>query len=165
MQPLTLSQIRYSFINASRSESARLTPPPGFDRLDWDGLDVLGWRDPKMPLRGYLALRTTDGRLVSVLLRAPAGGARKNRAVLCELCRSVEATNDVLLWVARRAGASGRNGNTVGTLICADFACSANVRIAPPEGDMHPDPQLVVDRQIEGLIARADQFARRVSER
>lgn len=165
MQAITLTQIRSSFINASRSEVARLTPPPGFDRLDWDALDVLGWRDPKMPLRGYLALRTTESRLVSVLLRAPAGGARKNRAVLCELCRSVEATNEVLLWVARRAGAAGRNGNTVGTLICADFTCSANVRMAPPEGDMHPDPAAVVARQIDGLIARAGQFAERVGER
>ncbi|OMH33269.1 FBP domain-containing protein [Tersicoccus sp. Bi-70] len=165
MRPVTPAQIRSSFINASRSEAARLTLPPGFDQLAWDTLDVLGWRDPKMPLRGYLTLRTTGDRLVSVLLRAPAGGARKNRAVLCELCRSVEATNDVLLWVARRAGAAGRNGNTVGTLICADFACSANVRVAPPEGDMHPDPAAVVARQIDGLIARADQFAERVRER
>ncbi|MDP9885287.1 hypothetical protein J2W21_002809 [Sinomonas atrocyanea] len=162
MQKTTLNQIRSSFINASRSEAARLSPPKDFDDLDWDALDVLGWRDPKMPLRGYLVVPQADGRIVSALLRAPEGGARKNRAVLCELCRSVDATNDVLLWVARRAGASGRNGNTVGTLICADFECSANVRVEPPADPINPDPSLVVAKRIEGLGARAGLFVEKV---
>lgn len=162
MQKITVQQIRSSFINASRSEAARLSPPHDFDVLDWERLDVLGWRDPKMPLRGYLAVPRADGGLVSVMLRAPEGGARKNRAVLCELCRDVEAKNEVLLWVARRAGASGRNGNTVGTLICADFTCSANVRLEPPADAINPDPALVVAKRIEGLGARAALFIDKV---
>lgn len=127
MLPVSSSAIRSSFINATRSEAAKLTPPRNLATLDWDGLDVLGWRDEKMPLRGYL-VAPTDRGLTGILLRAPEGGARKNRSVLCELCRDVYSKEDVLLWVARRAGQSGRDGNSVGTLICADFVCSSNVR-------------------------------------
>lgn len=162
MQKITVQQIRSSFINASRSEAARLNPPQDFDTLDWESLDYLGWRDPKMPLRGYLVLPQPGGKPVAVMLRAPEGGARKNRAVLCELCRAVDATNDVLLWVARRAGASGRNGNTVGTLICSDFECSANVRVEPPANAINPDPALVVAKRIDGLGARAALFVEKV---
>ena len=54
MQPLTEKTIRSSFINASRQEAKKLTLPENFDSLDWDSLDYLGWRDPKMMQRGYL---------------------------------------------------------------------------------------------------------------
>ncbi|MGV0110316.1 FBP domain-containing protein [Arthrobacter sp. CP30] len=161
MLPVSSSAIRSSFINATRSEAAKLTPPRNLATLDWDGLDVLGWRDEKMPLRGYLVLPTDRG-LAGILLRAPEGGARKNRSVLCELCRDVYSKEDVLLWVARRAGQSGRDGNSVGTLICADFVCSSNVRRQPPASEIHPDPAVVVRRQIAGLQDRTAQFLDRV---
>lgn len=161
MQPITAQQIRSSFINASRSEAAKLTLPRNFDSLEWDALDFLGWRDDKMPLRGYLIV-PDDGGLTGVMLRAPEGGAKKNRSVLCELCRDVFSKEDVFLWVARRAGQSGRDGNTVGTLICADFQCSANVRVEPPANEINPDPAEVVKRQIEGLEQRTALFLRRV---
>lgn len=164
MLPVSSSAIRSSFINATRSETAKLTPPKNLDTLDWDALDVLGWRDEKMPLRGYLVLPTDRG-LTGILLRAPEGGARKNRSVLCELCRDVYSKEDVLLWVARRAGQSGRNGNSVGTLICADFVCSSNVRRQPPASEIHPDPAVVVRRQVAGLQDRAAQFLDRVRQR
>ncbi|MDP5226779.1 MULTISPECIES: FBP domain-containing protein [Arthrobacter] len=162
MQQLSAQKIRASFINASRSETSKLNLPKDFDSLDWENLDVLGWRDPKMPLRGYLVFPSGDGLVTSVLLRAPEGGARKNRSVLCELCRAVHAKNDVFLWVARRAGQSGRDGNTVGTLICADFVCSANVRVEPPKNEINPDPAVVVLDRIAGLKERARLFLDRV---
>lgn len=161
MYELTAARIRSSFINASRSEAAKLTLPRNFDSLDWDSLDFLGWRDGKMPLRGYLVLPCANGP-VGIMLRAPEGGAKKNRAVLCELCRDIHSKDDVLLWVAKRAGQSGRNGNTVGTLICADFGCCRNARVAPPVNDINPDPEAAVARQVEGLIARTAQFMDRV---
>ncbi|WP_420820324.1 FBP domain-containing protein [Specibacter cremeus] len=43
-------------------------------------------------------------------------------------CRAVDSEADVYLWVTKRAGRSGRTGSTLGTLICAKFHCSANVR-------------------------------------
>lgn len=164
MQSATPQQIRSSFINASRSEAAKLALPKDFDSLDWESLDFLGWRDAKMPLRGYLVVPGPKG-LTGIMLRAPEGGARKNRSVLCELCRDVFSKEDVLLWVARRAGQPGRDGNTVGTLICADFLCCANVRKEPPASEINPDPAVVVKRQILGLQDRTDQFLSRVRGR
>lgn len=35
-------------------------------------------------------------------------------------------------FAARKAGAAGRRGDTVGTLVCADFGCSRTVRLLPP---------------------------------
>ncbi|MGP4030463.1 FBP domain-containing protein [Pseudarthrobacter sp. 1C304] len=161
MQKLTAQQIRSSFVNASRSEAAKLNLPPNFDALDWDSLDFLGWRDGKMPLRGYLVLAGPNGP-TGMMLRAPEGGPKKNRAVLCELCRDIYSKDDVLLWVAKRAGQSGRNGNTVGTLICADFGCCRNVRVEPPVNEINPDPAAVVRRQIDDLAGRTAQFLNRV---
>jgi hypothetical protein len=164
MQKITAQQIRSSFINASRSEAAKLNLPRDFESLDWDNLDFLGWRDEKMPLRGYLVVPGESG-LTGVILRAPEGGARKSRSVLCELCRDVFSKEDVLLWVAKRAGQSGRDGNSVGTLICADFLCCGNVRVEPPANDINPDPAAVVVRQIDALLARTGQFLERVRGR
>jgi hypothetical protein len=164
MQKITPQQIRSSFINASRSEAAKLNLPRDFDALGWDRLDFLGWRDDKMPLRGYLVVPRPEG-LTGIMLRAPEGGAKKRRSVLCELCRDVFSKEDVLLWVARRAGQSGRDGNTVGTLICADFLCCGNVRAEPPANEINPDPAAVVLRQIDGLIARTGQFLDRIQGR
>jgi hypothetical protein len=164
MQSITPQQIRSSFVNASRSEAAKLTLPKDLDGLAWDSLDFLGWRDGKMPLRGYLVVPGASG-LTGIMLRAPEGGAKKNRSVLCELCRDVFSKEDVLLWVAKRAGQSGRDGNTVGTLICADFLCCSNVRKEPPANPINPDPAAVVLRQIEGLKDRTAQFLARVQAR
>lgn len=161
MQPISISDLRSSFINATRSETAKLTAPKNFDSLDWHNRDFLGWRDEKMPLRGYLVVPSEQG-LSGILLRAPESGARKNRSVLCELCRDVFSKEDVLLWVARRAGRPGRDGNTVGTLICADFTCSANVRREPPANEIHPDPAAVVSRQVGELRERTERFLSRV---
>lgn len=164
MLKITAQQIRSSFTNASRSEVAKLTLPRDFDALDWGRLDFLGWRDGKMPLRGYLVVPRSEG-LTGVMLRAPEGGAKKNRSVLCELCRDVFSKEDVLLWVAKRAGQPGRDGNTVGTLICADFLCCSNVRVEPPASEINPDPAAVVARQVDGLMMRTEQFLDRVHGR
>lgn len=161
MEKISDKQIRSCFVNASRSEAAKLTLPAGFASLDWDRLDFLGWRDEKMPQRGYLVSHTGD-RLVGLMLRAPDGGSGKNRKVLCDLCRDVFSEEDVYLWVAKRAGQSGRDGNTVGTLICAQFVCSANVRKEPPVSEIEPDPAAVVERQIRGLRERTERFIGRV---
>jgi hypothetical protein len=163
MQAITPQQIRSSFINATRSEATKLTLPRDLDSQDWNSLDFLGWRDEKMPLRGYLVVPSPKG-VTGIMLRAPEGGAKKNRSVLCELCRDVFSKEDVLLWVAKRAGQSGRDGNTIGTLICADFLCCENVRKEPPANEINPDPAAVVLRQIEGLKNRTWHFLDRVQQ-
>ncbi|GAA4053348.1 FBP domain-containing protein [Arthrobacter methylotrophus] len=164
MRKITAQQIRSSFINASRSEAAKLNLPKDFGSLDWDNLEFLGWREKKMPMRGYLVV-PHDGNLIGIMLRAPEGGSGKKRSVLCELCRDVFSKDDVYLWVAKRAGQSGRDGNTVGTLICADFRCCTNVRKEPPVSEIIPDPAAVVVRHIAGLQSRTAQFLDRVQGR
>lgn len=163
MQKISPQQIRSSFVNASRSEAAKLNLPRHFDSLDWDNLEFLGWRDEKMPQRGYLVV-PHQGKLTGIMLRAPEGGSGKKRVVLCELCRDVFSKDDVYLWVAKRAGQSGRDGNTVGTLICAEFGCSANVRKEPPANEINPDPAAVVLRQIAALESRTAKFLDRVRD-
>lgn len=163
MLVLTAAQIRRSFVNASKSEAAKMNLPKNLDSLDWESLDYLGWRDEKMPQRGYLI--TWDGdRPVGAMLRAPEGKSRRTK-ILCELCRDVFSELDVLMWVAKKAGPLGKRGDTTGTLICANFECSANVRVLPKPTPMYPDPQVIVDRQIVGLRERTALFMDRVSAR
>ena len=163
MQPLTEKQIRDSFVNATKREVAQATMPD-LDALDWTRLDYLGWRDRKAPLAAY-AVVEVDGSPTGILLRAgdpSAGGVRRN--ALCAWCTDLVATDDVMLYVARRAGASGRQGNSVGTLICTDFVCSQNVRRRPTsvEAGTDVDRRLVVDRRIAELRERSAAFVAEV---
>lgn len=160
MEKISEKQIRSAFINASRSEAAKLNLPANFGTLDWGELDFLGWRDEKMPQRGYLVTRV-DEKVVALMLRAPDGGSGKKRRVLCDLCRDVYSEEDVFLWVAKKAGQSGRDGNSVGTLICAEFLCSANARTVPPYSVLEPD-DVVLARQIAGLRERTSKFLGKV---
>ena len=159
MNPLTEHQIRASFVNCSRREAAQLTLPDLSDQ-PWDRLDHLGWVDRKAPLRAYVVL-TVDDALVGIALRAPDDPGARRRAV-CAWCEDVTATDDVSLYVARRSGAAGRKGDTIGTLICTTFGCSRNVRRRPTIVEAGQDPAGVVQRRIEGLQERSLKFAREV---
>ncbi|WP_435737582.1 FBP domain-containing protein [Cellulosimicrobium sp. PMB13] len=164
MNPLTEKQIRSSFVNASKREAAQATLPD-LDTLDWERLDYLGWRDRKAPLASY-AVVPLAGEPTGILLRssdAKTGGPRK-RAV-CAWCEDVVVTEDVSLYVARRTGAAGRRGNTVGTLICTEFLCSANVRRTPTRTEMGDDQEmrdLFIELRIQGLRERSARFVTEV---
>ena len=164
MNPLTDKQLRAAFVNASRREAANATLPD-LSAVDWDRLDYLGWRDAKAPLSAYVVLEV-DGAPVGLLLRAGTPGARGRRASLCAWCEDVTSPDDVMLYVTRRAGAAGRQGNTIGTLICADFTCSANVRRRPTLAEAGSDDDAaraaVVERRVAGLRARSARFAAEV---
>lgn len=129
MRPIDERAIRASFRNASRKEASSLTLPPDFEELDFSRLDYLGWFDPKMPRRAYVVTETQDG-IVGVLLQRTE--QRTARRAQCSWCDDVSLRNDVQFFSARKAGAAGRNGDTIGTLICENFGCSANVRRLPP---------------------------------
>ncbi|GIG22085.1 hypothetical protein Cch01nite_28090 [Cellulomonas chitinilytica] len=160
MDPLTEKQIRSSFVNCSRREAAQLTLPADLAELRWDRLDYLGWVDRKAPLRAYVVL-TVDDTLVGLTLRSPDGVASRRRAV-CAWCEDVYATGDVSMYVARRSGAAGRNGDTVGTLVCTTFECSANVRRKPRIVEAGEDPAGLVLQRIAGLRERSQRFAREI---
>ncbi len=162
MHPLTEKQIRDSFVNASRREATQATLPD-LDALEWDRLDYLGWRDRKAPLAAYVVLEV-DGQPTGVLLRSGDRSRQRRRAV-CAWCEDVVVTDDVTLYVARRGGASGRRGNTIGTLICTDFLCSANVRRPPTRTEAGSDESaraLMVARRVEGLRERSTRFVEEI---
>jgi hypothetical protein len=157
VRPMAERDIRLSMVNCSRSEVAKLTLPRELDALAWDDLDFLGWRDPRAPLRGYL-VQWREDRPVGVQLRAAESTMSRKVAAVCLLCRSGRSGDSVSLFTARRAGPAGRDGNTVGTYICADLTCSRNVRIEAPSAQIQPDPGLSTEQRIAGLRTRLGAF-------
>ncbi|CAQ00964.1 FBP domain-containing protein [Clavibacter sepedonicus] len=156
MLPLTESDIRASLVNASQREKRDLHLPDGFAELRWDRLDFLGWRDPKAPQRGIVVVPVGD-ELIGVLLQQSATAPRSRAQ--CTWCQDVRLPNPVGFYAARRAGAAGRNGNTVGTLVCTDFECSANVRKPRPIPYLGFDPEAATAQLIDDLRTRVAAFA------
>ncbi|MGM7680116.1 FBP domain-containing protein [Microbacterium sp. A94] len=128
MRPIDEREIRASFINASRKEVSSLTLPPSFEQIDFDRLDFLGWSDAKFVRRAYVVTEV-DGVLTGALLQRAE--QRVIARTQCSWCEDVMLRNDVQLYSARKAGAAGRKGDAVGTLVCAEFGCSHNVRLLP----------------------------------
>jgi FBP C-terminal treble-clef zinc-finger len=154
---LTERQVRRSFVNCSRGEAEGLALPKGFDALDWDELEVLGWRDPKAPLRGYLVLEV-DEAPVGIAVRAADTRMSGRTTAMCLLCQTAQAGDAVSLFTARRVGEAGRNGNTVGTYMCADLGCSGRVRTDIPPWLQDRDPAVVVAERAAELRDRVEGF-------
>ncbi|ANC31792.1 Fibronectin-binding protein (FBP) [Isoptericola dokdonensis DS-3] len=164
VNPLTEKQIRASFVNASQREAKQATLPDLAD-VDWDRLDYLGWIDRKAPLAAYVVAEV-DGEVVGILLRAADAKSGRGRKGMCAWCEDVVDDADVSLYVARRAGASGKAGNSVGTLVCTDFGCSRNVRRRPLAFEVGSDPErraAFVQGRIDGLRERSSRFLAEVS--
>jgi hypothetical protein len=159
MLPLTDQSLRASFVNASRKEVADLSLPDGFDTLDWESFDHLGWRDRKIGRRAYVVVPLED-RLVGVVLRQ-ADAIPRSRAQ-CSWCRDVRLPNDVVFFGAKKAGAAGRAGDTLGTLICSEFECSANVRTRPAVAYVGFDVEAAKAERIATLRAKTQGFVREV---
>lgn len=148
MRPIDERAIRASFINASRKEVSDLALPVGFADLDFDKLDFLGWTDPKKPRRSYIVAWVDDTPVGVMLQRAEQ---RTLSRAQCSWCEDITLRNDVQFFAARKAGAAGRRGDTVGTLICAEFGCSSNVRMLPPLAYQGYDRELARDLRIVQL--------------
>ena len=157
VQALTERQVRRSFVNCSRGEATGLALPKGFDSLDWTELVMLGWRDPKAPLRGYLVLEIDDEPL-GIALRAADTRMSSRTAAMCLLCETTQSGDAVSLFTARRTGEAGRNGNTVGTYMCADLACSHRVRTEIPPWLHQRNPAEVVAERAGELRDRVLGF-------
>ena len=159
MQPLTADEIRRSFVNSSKSLVKAMTLPPKFAELPWESLDYLGWRDPKAPNRAYLVVRRNDG-VTGIALNTQATGKPRRGTGLCDLCHTAHQVTDVALFAARRAGAAGRDGNTVGTYICADLACSLYLRglreLEVPQGETTSPEERAerLNNRLEGFVNR-----------
>ncbi|WP_165068517.1 FBP domain-containing protein [Marisediminicola senii] len=156
MKPLTAEEIRTSMVNATRGEIDRM-PLPGLHEVLWEDREYLGWRDPRAPLRGFL-VHWVDDRAVGITLQASGATMRPGISAMCSLCRTPQPADQVRLYAAPRAGQAGRDGNTVGTYICADLACSLIIRITPPASAMQPDPAAVVSARADALLDRVTAF-------
>ncbi|KZX19877.1 FBP domain-containing protein [Rathayibacter tanaceti] len=159
MQPLTENEIRACFVNASRKEVADLALPKAIDSFDWEGVDHLGWRDRRMGRRAYVVVPLEE-RVVGVLL-TQADALPRSRAQ-CSWCRDIRLPNDVVFFGARKAGAAGRAGDTLGTLVCSEFQCSVNVRQRPPVAYVGFDVEAARSERIATLRARTTGFVREV---
>ena len=159
MKPLTDAEIRDSLVNASPAEATRI-PLPGLHEVVWDEREYLGWRDPGSPQRGYLAY-WRNGRPVGLVLRASETRLRGGSAI-CSLCNTPQPASQVTMFTAQRAGRAGERGDSVGTYICSDLACSLLIRIAPPQYEMQPSPDEVVASRGARLETRLDAFVARV---
>ncbi len=129
MHAFTEAQLRACFINTTLRERKAMPMPDALDTIDWTALDYLGWRDRRQPNVGYVVI-DADGEAVGILLRRTSTKTRTRPQ--CAWCEDISLPNDVGFFSAKRAGAAGRSGDTVGTLLCADFECSKNVRNPPP---------------------------------
>lgn len=161
MRSLTEKEIRTSLINASLRERNGVSLPEGFDSLKWDRLDYLGFRDRKIPSLGYVIVELDD-EPVGLILRK-ADGKPASRAQ-CSWCEDIHLPNDVVLFSAKRVGQAGRNGNTVATLVCSEFQCSANVRKLPPIAYIGFDAEAARTRRIEALGEHSRAFVRGVRD-
>jgi hypothetical protein len=157
VRPIPEPKLRRAFINCSRGEANSLALPRTFADTPWDDLVVLSWRDPKAPLRGYLVVER-DGEPVGVALRAADTRMSARTAATCLLCRTTQAGSDVSLFTARRAGEAGRQGNTVGTYMCADLGCAVRARTEIPAWLRERDVDEVAAERTAELEQRVHGF-------
>lgn len=162
MKQLSEAEIRTSIVNAEGAEVERM-PVPGLHEVVWDDREYLGWRDPSLATRGYLVYWRGD-QPVGLVLRA-AESRPQVGAAICSLCNTQQPAGQVTLFSAAKAGEAGRAGNSVGTYICADLACSLLIRVAPPESISGRTTAELIAERAAGLSARLDAFASRVLER
>jgi len=155
MRPITEKALRASFVNASLRERNTLTIPSEFAGLDWPSLDFLAWRDARSPMLGYVVTEL-DGQAIGVLMRQAE--SRPRSRAQCSWCEDVQLPNDVIFSSAKRAGEAGRNGNTIGTLVCANFECPANVRRRPPMAYIGFDVDAARQQRIAALTVHVRNF-------
>ncbi|MGN9768149.1 FBP domain-containing protein [Micromonospora sp. SD12] len=157
MKPLTEQEIRTAFVNCTKGEARRLSVPRDLAERPWDDLDYLGWRDPRAPHRAYLVTEL-DGRPRALALRCPSPAPAQPRRGMCSMCLT-SPTGGVSLMVAPRAGRAGQQGNTVGTYMCSDLACSLYVRGKKDAGaGARLHESLTVEEKIQRTVANVAAF-------
>jgi hypothetical protein len=156
MRELTAEQIRTSFVNASEEEIERI-PLPGLHETVWEDREYLGWRDPQGSPRGYI-VHWVDDRPLGFMLRAASSALRPGIGAMCSFCHTPQPSTQVLMFSAPKGGVAGRDGNTVGTYLCADLACSFMIRMLPPTSELNLTRSELVARRGAGLTERLQRF-------
>ncbi|MFB9904527.1 FBP domain-containing protein [Allokutzneria oryzae] len=157
MEPLSQAEIRSSFVNCSKGEAKGVTLPARVETIPWADIDFLGWRDPKATGRGYLVLRH-EGAAVGLSLRATTPPRSRLRSSLCNFCMTAHAAADIALFSARRAGAAGKAGNTLGVYLCADLACCLYVRRKLVPEVPQPSETLSVEERVARMELNLHRF-------
>ncbi|MFL4908772.1 FBP domain-containing protein [Streptomyces sp. MMS24-I2-30] len=158
MRSLDEQEIRNSFANCSKGEARRLAVPRDLGERPWDDLDFLGWRDPGAPDRCYVVAER-EGRPVGVALRFPSARRGFLHRSMCSVCLTTHHGGGVSLMTARKAGAAGREGNSVGVYMCTDLACSLYVRGRKvPEAGLRIEESLTTDEQIARVTGNLFAF-------
>jgi hypothetical protein len=160
MKELTADQIRTSLVNASEAEIDRMTLP-GLHETVWADREFLGWRDPAGSARGYI-VHWVDEQPVGIMLYAATSTLRAGIGAVCSLCHTPQPSTQVLMFSAPRSGEAGRDGNTIGTYICADLACSIMIRIIPGMSELNLHRDELVARRSAGLHQRLNNFTANV---
>ncbi|MDX3226839.1 FBP domain-containing protein [Streptomyces sp. ME19-01-6] len=162
MKPLTEQEIRAAFVNCTKGEAKRLSIPRDLGDRPWDDLDFLGWRDPQSPERAYL-VTTLDGRPKALQLRCPSPASWQIRRGMCSVCLTSH-TGGVSLMVAPKARQAGQQGNSVGTYMCSDLACSLYVRGKKSAGaDGRIQESLTLEEKIARTVANVAAFFAKVT--
>lgn len=161
MQALTEAEVRDAFRNATPAELAQLSLPVSFFVTEWAHLDAFAWRDPRIAGRGYLVTEL-EGSPVGVVLRAPSPSGSHHRAAICNLCHTQQPGDQVAMVSARRAGAAGERGDSIGVYMCSDLACQETVRLGRPAAPSEVMPSLRELERIEGLARRTRAFVANV---
>ena len=160
MRSLSPDEIRNALVNVDDTERHEI-PLPGLHETIWEEREFLGWRDPEKPHRGYIVY--WDGATPrGVKLRASETAMPPGKPAMCSLCHTQQPAPQVSLFVAPKAGARGRRGDTVGTYLCRDLSCSALIRMKPADDPNHPDASDTVKRRSEGVRQRLVGFTARV---
>ena len=157
VDPLSQDDIRSSFVNCSKGEAKGVTLPARVETIQWADLEFLGWRDPKAPGRAYLVL-WHDGTPVGLSLRATTPPKSRLRASMCSICMTVHGAADIAMFSARRAGAAGKAGNTLGTYLCRDLSCCLYVRRKLRPEVPQPNETLSVEDRIARLESNVHRF-------
>lgn len=160
MQAMTEENARAALINSTSDELRLFEVPTAFFLLDWDHLDFVAWRNPKVHDRGYLFVQNEGGPR-GAALRASNAGSRM-RSGMCDVCHTMQPGDAVTMWTARKTDdAGGARGDSVGTYMCLDLTCHDSVRLAAPlaPGEVRTS----VDYRLDGTRERAERFIARVA--
>jgi hypothetical protein len=82
---------------------------------------------------------------------------------MCSLCLTTHTGDGVSLMTARKAGPAGRAGNSVGSYLCTDLACSLYLRGKKNAG-RRLDESLTLPEKIDRTTANLAAFLQRVVE-
>ena len=97
-------------------------------------------------------------RPMGIALRAADTRMSSRTAAMCLLCQTAQSGDAISLFTARRTGEAGRNGNTVGTYICADLGCARRARTEIPAWLRERDPDEVGAERSAELRIRVHGF-------